>query len=199
VPETRIRDATPSDLPGIFAIYDEEVLHGTSTFDVTPRTEAQRLEWLEEHAGPRRPVLVATRGEEIVGWASLSAWSERCAYARAAEQSVYVAASARGQGVGRALLQELVRRARVAGIAVLLARIVEGNPASLRLHESVGFGTIGVMHRVGEKLGRILDVRLLELHLDESAAKRPRDGGETGAARETGRREDVGAGATPGR
>ncbi len=172
MPGLVIRDATADDLEAIFSIYDGEVLHGTSTFDTTPRSPSQRLEWLEEHVGPRRPVIVAVRDGAVVGWASLSAWSDRCAYARAAEDSVYVATGARGAGVGRALLQELIRRARAAGLSVLLARVVEGNPGSLRLHESVGFGTIGVMHRVGEKFGRILDVSLLELHLDSASPGR---------------------------
>jgi len=163
-----IRDATEDDLAGIFAIYDPEVLHGTATFDTECKTPAERVEWLRAHAEPRRPLLVAVCGGKVAGWASLSAWSERCAYARAAENSVYVAADARGRGIGRALLEELARRARAAGIAVLLARIVEGNPASLRLHRSVGFRTIGVMRRVGEKFGKVLDVELLELHLDGS-------------------------------
>jgi L-amino acid N-acyltransferase YncA len=164
-----IRDAREADLRAIFAIYDDEVLHGTSTFDTTPLTPEERLDWFHTHSGPRRPVIVATRGEQVLGWACLSAWSERCAYARAAEDSVYVAAKARGLGVGRALLEELVRRARASGLGVLLARVVEGNPASLRLHESVGFTSIGVMHRVGEKLGKVLDVQLFELPLDRDA------------------------------
>jgi len=172
VPGFVIRDARERDLVGIFEIYDREVLHGTATFDTTPRSQEQRLEWLREHRAPRRTVLVAAAGERILGWATLSAWSERCAYARAAEDSVYVAEDARGQGIAKALLEELKRRAQSTGVSVLLARIVEGNPASLRLHESVGFRTIGVMHRVGEKFGRVLDVQLLELDL-EAAEKAP--------------------------
>lgn len=165
-----IRDATPDDHDGIFEIYDHEVLHGTSTFDTTVKSRAEREAWLAEHRGPARPAIVAVAPDHgssrVLGWATLSAWSNRCAYARAAENSVYVHESARGRGVGRALLTELVARAKAAGLAVVLARIVEGNPASLRLHEAMGFQTIGVMRRVGEKFGRVLDVRLMDLHLD---------------------------------
>ena len=177
-----IREATEADLVGIFEIYDREVLHGTATFDVEPKSAEQRVAWLREHGKARRRAIVAVPRAEstsVLGWASLSAWSDRCAYVRAAEDSVYVAADARGRGVGSALLAALIASAKADGLAVLLARIVEGNPASLRLHESAGFRTIGVMHGVGEKFGRVLDVQLLELPLDGAPAPsaRPVEGG----------------------
>jgi len=163
-----IRAATEADLPGIFAIYDREVLHGTATFDTEPKSPARRLEWLRDDAGGRYPILVAEDGGAIAGWARLYAWSHRCAYARAAENAVYVHADQRGKGVGRALLAELIRLAPQRGVQVLLARIVEGNPASLALHQALGFQTIGLMRRVGEKFGKVLDVRLMDRHLDQA-------------------------------
>lgn len=163
----RIREANAADLDAIFAIYDREVLQGTATFDTEPKSAAQRAEWLAGHASPRTPAIVAELpGGVIAGWATLSPWSNRCAYARAAENSVYVHADHRGKGLGGALLDHLIARARRAGLGVILARVVEGNPASVALHESRGFQTIGVMRRVGEKFGRILDVHLMDLHLD---------------------------------
>lgn len=162
----RIRQATEADLPGIFAIYDHEVLHGTATFDTEPRSEAGRLEWLRDDGNGKYPIRVAEAGGAIAGWARLHAWSNRCAYARAAENAVYVHRDHRGRGVGHALLAELIRLAPARGVQVLLARIVEGNPASVALHEAHGYRTIGVMRRVGEKFGRVLDVRLMDRHLD---------------------------------
>ena len=162
----QIRQATEADLPGIFAIYDHEVLHGTATFDTEPKSEAERLAWLRDDAKGKYPILVAEAGGAIAGWARLYAWSNRCAYARAAENAVYVHREHRGQGVGRALLAELIRLAPQRGVHVLLARIVEGNPGSLALHEALGFRSIGVMQRVGEKFGRVLDVRLMDRQLD---------------------------------
>lgn len=161
-----IRDATPEDLGAIFAIYNEEVLHGTSTFDTEPRVVGRDDAWLTGRDRDRHPVLVATVGGEVAGWASLSSWSERCGYARSVECSVYVDAAHRGEGIGRTLLAAAAQRARAAGLAVLLARIAEGNAASVRLFESFGFGHIGTQRRCGEKFGRILDVELMDLHLD---------------------------------
>jgi phosphinothricin acetyltransferase len=163
----RIRLAADGDAAAIAGIYNHEVATGTATFDTVEVTAAERQAWLAAHRGAaRHPVVVAEAADgAVVGWASLSAWSERCAYARAAEVSVYVHRDARGLGVGRALLDDLIARGRAAGLGVLLARIVAGGTASLRLHSRAGFRPIGTMRRVGEKFGRILDVELLELHL----------------------------------
>ena len=111
-------------------------------------------------------MLVAESNGEVLGWGSLSQWSPRGAYARTAEVSVYVDRPRRGEGVGRLLLAALIERAPQGGIAVLLARIAGENPASIALHESLGFAQIGVQRRSGEKFGRILDVALMDLHLD---------------------------------
>jgi len=160
-----IRDAIAADLAGIFQIYDREVLDGTATFETQARSPEQQLEWFEAHDRGRYPVLVAELQGRIAGWGRLYPWSPRPAYARTAENAVYVADSCRGRGVGRAVLQELIDRARRVGIKVIVARIVEGNPASRALHEAMGYSTIGVMRGVGEKFGRVLDVRLMDLQL----------------------------------
>ena len=166
-PSPLIRPATEADLPGIFAIYDHEVLHGTATFDTEPKSPAGRLEWLRDDGNGRYPILVAEVDGAVAGWARLHAWSNRCAYARAAENAVYVHREHRGKGVGHALLGEIIRLAPARGVHVLLARIVEGNPASLKLHEAHGYRSIGVMRRVGEKFGRVLDVHLLDRQLGQ--------------------------------
>lgn len=169
-PPATIRLAGPADVPAIVDIYNHEVLHATSTFDTVPVTVQARMAWLEAHDPVRRPVIVAELAGRIAGYASLSNWSERCAYARAAEVSVYVHRDARGQGAGRALLAELIARARVAGLGVLLARICTESHVSLALHRILGFTPIGTMRRVGEKFGRILDIELYDLQLDQPRA-----------------------------
>jgi L-amino acid N-acyltransferase YncA len=144
--------------PAVRAIYEDGIAGGNATFD----TEAPEwADWDRDHlAGDHR--LVAVRGGRVVGWAALSPVSGRCCYAGVAEVSVYVAAAATGQGVGRALLEELVRRAEAAGIWTLQAGIFPENAASLALHRRCGFRTVGVRERLGRHHGRWRDVVLLE-------------------------------------
>lgn len=162
-----VRLIRPDDLIGVFAIYDREVLEGTHTFETVVKTPAERQAWLAAHQTDRYACFVAEEAGRIAGWAGLSAWSPRQAYVRTAETSVYVAPSAMGRGVGRALMDALLAHTREAGLVkVLVARIVQPNDASNRLHERLGFREFGLMRRCGEKFGRILDVRLMDLHLD---------------------------------
>ena len=163
-----IRDATVADLPRIFEIYNHEVEHGTSTFDVEPRRAGADDGWLTDRA-TYHPVLVATDAAgAVAGWASTGPWSPRGAYRRTGEVSVYVDSDARGGGIGGRLLGALVERAReTPEIAVLLARVAQPNPPSVRIHKAAGFRAFGTQRRCGEKFGQILDVALMDLHLDE--------------------------------
>jgi phosphinothricin acetyltransferase len=158
-----IRPATAADLPAICAIYNHEVAHTTATLDTEPSTPASRAAWLADRDPARHPILVAEEAGAILAWAATTAWSPRRGYARTAEVSVYVDGAARRRGLGRALLLELEARARAAGLGVLLARIGGESVPSQRLHEEVGYRHVGTMRRVGEKLGRVLDVELYEL------------------------------------
>ncbi|MGP1309044.1 MAG: N-acetyltransferase family protein [Phycisphaerales bacterium] len=164
-----IRDATDEDLPAIFAIYNRHALHGIATFDTVPRTLDTHRDFLSKRDLARHPVLIAVDDDgETLGYASLSSWSDKCAYARAAEFSVYVRDDAHGKGVGRALAEAVFARAPKGGVFVALSRIAIGpeTEPSVRLHEKLGFERVGVQRRVGEKFGRILDVLLMEKHLD---------------------------------
>ncbi len=164
-----IRDATDADLPAIFGIYNPHALRGIATFDTAPRTLATHGDFLSKRDLVKHPVLVAVNDEgEVVGYASLSQWSDKCAYARAAEFSVYVREDAHGKGVGRALAEAVFERGPKGGVFVALSRIAMGKETepSVRLHERLGFERVGVQRRVGEKFGRILDVLLMEKHLD---------------------------------
>jgi L-amino acid N-acyltransferase len=157
----RVRPARSSDAGAIRAIYNEAVATTTATFDTEPRSPTDQRRWMQEHAAPYA-VLVAERGGSVLGWASISAWSPRRAYAGTAEVSEYVRAEDRGRGVGSRLLARLVRIADRRGFHTLLARVADGNRASLRLHARFGFRRVGVMREVGWKFGRRLDVHLLQ-------------------------------------
>jgi len=156
-----IRPAKIDDLNAITEIYNEAILTTDATFDIEPKTDAEQRVWFANH-GPRNPILVAELDDVIVGWTSLTEWSDRCVYADTAEFSFYVKEEFRGKGIGRRLLEDIIREGEKVGLHTVVARITEGNKESIHLHESVGFEHIGVMREVGQKFGRLLDVRLMQ-------------------------------------
>lgn len=166
-----IRTATQADVAGIFAIYDHEVLHGTATAQTIAFTEDERAAWFARHTADLHPLVVAVEDDGFVaGWAGLSPWSPRQAYRRSAENSVYVARSRHGRGLGRALMTELLARTRRdTPVKLVIARPLDSNVASIRLHEALGFETVGVLRRVMEKFGALHDVRIMSLDLDDAA------------------------------
>ena len=161
-----IRPARAEDAKAIAAIYKAAVRSTTATFDTEPRSLADQVSWLEHH-DPDHPVLVAELEGVVAGWAALSPWSERCAYALTAELSIYIGETWRNRGIGRSLLKKLIALGRSHGLHSILARVAEGNPVSQRLHRSEGFRTVGLMREVGYKFGRFLDVELMQLSLAE--------------------------------
>ncbi len=161
---TAIRPAGTADLPRMLDIYNHEVLVSTATYDTKPRSMPEQEEWFAHH-GPGHPVLVAEENGSVTGWASLNPWSDRPAYDRSVEVSVYVAEEHRGKGYGRLLLQALVDAARSRGHHALLARISADNTLSILLHEKLGFTEVGLLKEVGHKFGRMLDVSIMELIL----------------------------------
>jgi len=157
-----IRQATLEDLKAITGIYNEAILNTVATFDTNPKTLDEQKAWFEKH-GPKYPVLVALEAKIIIGWASLSAWSDRCAYADTGEISAYVRKDYRGKGVGRTLSETILKAGKDAGLHTVIARMVESNERSIHLAESLGFKPIGVMKEVGRKFGRLLDVQLMQI------------------------------------
>ncbi|HJZ91988.1 MAG TPA: GNAT family N-acetyltransferase [Gemmataceae bacterium] len=159
--EIRVRLATADDLPAIRTIYNHYVVTSTCTFQLEPDTESERLAWFRDRS-PAHPVVVADAGGEVVGWAALSAWNKRAAYARSVEASVYVRADARGRGVGRALLADLVERAKALGHHVVIGGACTEHAASIRLLEALCFEQVACFREVGHKFGRWLDVAYLQ-------------------------------------
>jgi L-amino acid N-acyltransferase YncA len=156
-----IRPANPEDVPAITEIYNDAILNTNATFDTEPKTEVDRLNWLQQH-DEMHPVIVAEYNDEIVGWASLSRWSERAAYDTTAEVSLYVHKNARNKGIGKKLLEVLTLEGGRVGLHSLIARITEGNEKSFYLHELFGFETVGTLKEIGKKFGQYLDVRILQ-------------------------------------
>lgn len=154
----RLRSMTAEDWPAVRAIYEEGIETGDATFEPTaPGWSA----WDASHMTTCRLVAL-DRDERLTGFAALSPVSSRCVYAGVAEISVYVAARARGQGVGTALLTALVRAAEAQQLWTLQAGVFPENAASLALHARAGFRVVGRRERLGQMHGRWRDVLLLE-------------------------------------
>ena len=153
-----IRLVEQRDAEAIRSIYNAEVGESTVTFDLVPRTLDEQVEWIDDHTGARPAIVAVDVGGEVVGFASLSPFKERPAYATTVEDSVYVRRDRRGEGIARALLEELLRLAAEYGFHSVIARIVGGHEASIALHERCGFTIVGTEREVGRKFGRWLDV-----------------------------------------
>jgi L-amino acid N-acyltransferase YncA len=152
-----LRQLEANDWPAVREIYRQGIRSGLATFEV----EAPSWEdWDVAHHAEHR--LVAEMGDRVVGWAALAPVSTRRVYAGAAEDSVYVANDAQGQGVGGALLSALVAGAEAAGIWTIEAGIFPENGASIAVHQRCGFRIVGVREKLGRRDGLWRDVLLLE-------------------------------------
>jgi L-amino acid N-acyltransferase YncA len=150
-----VRSLVRDDWPAVRDIYEQGIATGNATFE----TEAPDWSaWDRVHSLR----LVAEQGGEVLGWAALSPVSERCVYEGVAEDSVYVSSAAQGRGVGRLLLDELVRRAEADGIWTVQTGVFPENRASLELHKRCGFRVVGVRERLGKHDGVWRDVVFLE-------------------------------------
>jgi phosphinothricin acetyltransferase len=145
------------DWPAVRSIYEEGIATGNATFETrAPTWESWDAKYLQLAR------LVAVSGDRVIGWAALSPVSDRCAYKGVAEVSVYVAADARGRGVGRRLLAQLIAQSEQNGLWSLQAGIFPENSASVAIHERCGFRIVGRRERLGQLGGRWRDVLLLE-------------------------------------
>ena len=158
-----LRDATAADLPAINAIYNHYVLTSTCTYQILPSTLEERDAWFSGRA-PRHPVIVAEDdGGEVVAWGSLSSFHKREAFERTVENSVYVSHTRQRLGLGRTVMEELIRRARARDVHTIVAAISSDQAGSLLLHERLGFVETGRLHEVGRKFGKVLDVVYMQL------------------------------------
>jgi len=170
-----IRKGRPEDVPALLDIYNYEVINGTATFDLQPKTLTERMHWFEEHQTEMHPLLVAELSLEeasdtalaqpiVAGYATLSSYRPKAAYDSTAELSLYIAPACRGRGVATALMQAILQAARKCPeLHMVVSVITGGNAASIHLHEKFGFTHCGTLHEVGFKHGAYRDVDHYEL------------------------------------
>lgn len=171
-----IRSATDADLPAIADIYGWNVRHGTGTFELDAPSVADMTVRRQEVLSRSLPWLVAEREGQVLGYAYANYFRPRMAYRFALEDSIYLAPSAQGQGVGTLLLDELIRQCQALGARQMLAVIGDSaNQGSIRLHAKAGFEATGVMRSVGWKFERWLDVVIMQKTLGEGDSTVPVD------------------------
>ena len=166
-----LRPACPGDIAAITAIYEREVLTGTATYELIPPDEAEMMRRFEEMRAKHYPYLVAEGdGGTVLGYAYAGGYRARPAYNWLVEDSIYLAPSARGRGVGTALLTRLVEKCERLGFRQMLAVIGDSaNQGSIGLHRKTGFQMIGTMPATGLKFGRWIDTVLMQRPLGNGA------------------------------
>ncbi len=178
-PVLLIRPSTAADLPAITAIYAWNVRHGTGTFELEAPDDAEMARRRDDVLAKGLPWLVAQRDEAVLGFAYANHFRPRLAYRFCLEDSVYLAADAQGQGVGRLLLAELLARCEAAGARQMLAVIGDStNLGSIGVHRTLGFAHTGTMQAAGWKFGRWLDVVIMQKSLGMGAGTAPADAPE---------------------
>jgi len=169
-----VRESTPADLEAITAIYAENVLNGTGTFEITAPSIDEMTARRAGVLALGLPWLVAESNGVVVGYAYAGPFRSRAAYRFTVEDSIYVLASAHGKGVGRALLNDLIARCQAMGIRQMLGVIGDSaNEASIRLHATCGFQPMGAIEGVGWKFERWLDVLFMQRALGTGAVSDP--------------------------
>ena len=156
-----IRRAAQADLEDIRRIYNHAILRTTATFNTEPKTLE---DWEQTYAQQteRYPLLVAAVDGKVAGWALIRPYGHRQAYEHSVENAIYLDDDYQGRGIGSALLGELIGMARELGFHTVLALIVAGNDASVKLHEKHGYAQVGVLREVGRKFDRWLDIVVMQ-------------------------------------
>lgn len=169
-----VRTAHPQDVGAIAAIYRPAVLFGTASFELEPPDESEMRRRMETILQAGHAYVVASSGDKVLGYAYYAAYRPRPAYRYTVENSIYVAPEAQGQGVGKLLLGELIRRAEAASLRQMVAVIGDSaQKASITLHQSLGFRHCGVVKSVGFKHGRWLDQVIMQRPLGPGDGEAP--------------------------
>jgi L-amino acid N-acyltransferase YncA len=158
-----IRPASAADITAIARIYAEAVKHGTASFELHPPSEAEMARRQQILLAKNYPYVVAERAGVIVGYAYAGPYRERRAYDWCVEDSIYIAPEFHRQGIGRQLLERLVKDSEARGFRQMLAVIGDtANTASAAIHAAAGFRLIGTFQSIGYKHGRWLDTVLMQ-------------------------------------
>ncbi|MCB8876152.1 GNAT family N-acetyltransferase [Acidisoma silvae] len=158
-----IRPASEADIAGILVIYNEVVRTSAAVYTEEEASLDNRLKWYADRRALGYPVLVAEDDAgEIAGFSSFGDFRPWPGFRLTVEHSVYIRTDCRGQGLGCALITPLFDEARALGKHVMIGGIDAGNPASLRLHEKLGFERAGTLREVGTKFGRWLDLVFMQ-------------------------------------
>jgi phosphinothricin acetyltransferase len=164
-----ITDALESDIPAITEIYNDVIRTSTAIFNDVPVSLEDRIAWWKTRISQGYPVLVARDGDAVTGFATFGDFRPWPGYRFTVEGTIHIASSTRRHGVGSALMEALVARARSAGKHVMVAGVDAANIASLHFLERSGFERVGHLREVGNKFGRFLDLVFLQLMLDPPA------------------------------
>jgi L-amino acid N-acyltransferase len=162
-----IRDALQTDAPGILRIYNDAVVHTTAIWNDQPSSLESRLAWLKERQQSGYPVVVAADGSNVLGYASFGMFRPFDGYRHTVEHSVWVDGASRKAGIGHALVEDLISRARAMNKHVMVAGIEATNEPSLKLHARLGFAQVGHLRSVGRKFDRWLDLIFMQLMLED--------------------------------
>jgi L-amino acid N-acyltransferase len=160
-----VRIATEEDLPAILEIYNHVIIHTTAVFQYTVHTPDMRKEWFETKKTQGFPVFVSTEGNTITGFSTIGPFRAWQGYKYSVENSVYVADEHRGKGIGKLLLEPLIKATLDLRLHTIVAGIEAENIHSVRLHEQFGFREVAHFKEVGFKFGRWLDLKFLQLVL----------------------------------
>jgi L-amino acid N-acyltransferase YncA len=170
----QLRPAQPGDLPAIHAIYAHHVLHGLASFEEEPPSVEELGRRYRDVTGRGLPYLVAEYGAEVAGYGYCAPYRPRSAYRYTLEDSIYVRDGMSGRGIGRLLLEELVRRCEGLGYRQMIAVIGDsGNAASIGVHAACGFLRVGTLRSVGFKFGRWVDSIFMQRPLGPGDGAKP--------------------------
>lgn len=167
-----VRSACVSDAAALADLYNQLGVATTASYDTAPVDTAQRLAWLGEHQANGWPVLVADDDGAVVGFAAYSPFNPKPGYRHTVEHSVYLLPSCQGQGVGRALMHQLIAAAQNDGRHAMVGLVDAANSGSIAFHEHLGFTTVGVLPQVGRKFDQWLDVAVQVLVLISDRVER---------------------------